>query len=130
MSLSNLIPEFGFSPPNGYKWLIERGIAGFESFGPIQPWYYLTTEYTKRLDAIWPSAADAKQYVCFARRQDNDDYACFCMDDNLVSGIALIEGWATGGFNVIEKYDNFWDWFSLVVVRDMAQWMESTNLRT
>lgn len=119
-----LIPDFSFLPPLGYLWLIERGLIGFEPGSGLQPWYYLDGKSAFSVSQRWPmgTVVDAELFA-FAKRQDNDDLACFKVHRGKITVIEVIHGWTPNGYNVIAEYQTFWDWLKSVI-DDVAEWVE------
>src|SRR5688572_21146011 len=71
------LPDFSMSAPVGYWWLIERGLVGLGPFTQLQPWYFLDKGNAFWVSDRWPIGAAQSKLFAFARRQDNDDLACF-----------------------------------------------------
>lgn len=118
-------PTFGFEVPNGYTWLLERGLVGFDTFGPLQPWHYLPKENAIDVHRIWRRSS-IHPLVAFAKRQDNDDYACFDIRGNRVSKIVEIEGWTSSGYTVIIEHSSFWSWLKKAI-DDIAEWVDDPD---
>lgn len=109
--------------PSGYKWLIERGLVGFEPFTQLQPWHFIPLEQCFWATERWPNISTKKLFV-FARRQDNDDLICLSFDHNqIVNEVVHIQGWTGAGFKIIQVFPNFWDWMQQVML-DIAEWIE------
>ena len=64
-------------------------------------------------------------YIVFAQRQDCDSLAGINFDENLneFNEIYLIQGWTPEGFEIIETYKTFWEWFKSVI-DDIQEWVE------
>lgn len=107
--------------PVGYQWLIDRGLVGFEPFTQLQPWHYLPREQCFWATERWPNVSTKRLFV-FARRQDNDDLACFSFDEQKnVDGVVLIQGWTASGFDVVQEFSDFWLWVQQVI-HDISEW--------
>lgn len=63
------IPTFDFEIDYGYRWLIARRIASFESFSPLQPWMFLNSERVFDVSERWPHGPSSDRLVAFAARQ-------------------------------------------------------------
>jgi hypothetical protein len=114
--------EFVFTYPAEYRWIVERGIAGFEPFTQLQPWYFTQEDQSFWATEQWQSGGNRKLFV-FARRQDNDDLACFSVtEDGKIDGVLVIQGWVDNGFTVLKEFRGFWDWFKFVI-DDIADWI-------
>lgn len=110
-------PEFSFDVPEAHDWFLVRGVIGFNSFGPWQPWYYYPRSEAFDVIDKWPDGPyeGPGTLVVFARRQDCDDCACFEVVDGHVNKIHLIHGWTPSGYSIDETYDNFWNWLKSTV---------------
>lgn len=65
-----LLSEFPFTVPAGYRWLIDRGLAGFEPNSALQPWYLLPHDQVFSVSDRRPQVAEVPRLYAFARRQD------------------------------------------------------------
>ncbi|MEN6586582.1 MAG: hypothetical protein ABFE02_11140 [Sulfuricella sp.] len=111
------LPSF----PVGYRWLIQRGLVGYDAFTQLQPWHFVPLDRCFWATERWPGVVDARLFV-FARRQDNDDLACFAVDERGVANqVLLIQGWTKAGFEPIREFPDFWEWLK-GVVDDIAEW--------
>ncbi len=121
------IPDFSFLPPLGYLWLIERGITGFEPGSGLQPWHCLDSESAFSVSQRWPGRIIVEvELYAFAKRQDNDDLACFKVQGGKAIAVALVHGWTSNGYDIIAEYQSFWDWLKSVI-DDIAEWVESPS---
>jgi len=123
MNDSEKLPTFEFEPPRGYRWIVERGWVGFTPSSGLQPWYYLDKAGVFRVSQRWPKGASNAELVAFARRQDNDDIACFEIGDAGPGAVVLIHGWTSSGYDIVARYPNFWEWLK-AVVDEVAEWSE------
>jgi hypothetical protein len=116
------IPNSGnLNLPSEYQWLIKRGLVGFEPFTQLQPWYYIPLEQCFWATDKWPNVSTKRLFV-FARRQDNDDFACLAFDEKQeVKSVLLIHGWTASGFDIIQEYLTFWHWMQQVI-QDISEW--------
>jgi hypothetical protein len=107
--------------PIGYEWLIDRGIVGFEAFTALQPWHYLPIDQCFWVDERWPAVSEL-HLLAFAKRQDDDQLACFIVNTaGKAEKVLLIQGWTGHGFDVIKEFPNLWAWLTHVV-QDIADW--------
>ena len=53
-------PIFGFDPPLGYKWLLERKLVGYDVHSQLQPWYYLDAKSIFNVTHKWPQVTHQK----------------------------------------------------------------------
>lgn len=117
-------PYFNFVLPPGYLWLIENRLIGFGPFSGLQPWYYLDKENTFSVSQRWPKINQSEaSLIAFAKRQDNDDLACFKVHKGQVTAVVRIHGWAPDGYDIIAEYQSFWDWLKSVI-DDIAEWVD------
>ena len=108
------VPTFAFSVPRGYGLLANTA---------LQPWHYLSAEQVIDVTERWPAGPSTARLVAFARRQDNDDLACFEVIDDSARRIVVVHGWTPEGYAVVRTFDHFWDWLK-AVIDDVAQWAE------
>lgn len=108
--------------PTGYQWVKKQSIFGYEPFSQLQPWYLLSEEKIFWVHKNWKTD---KKILVFAQRQDYDSLAGINFDENLneFNEIYLIQGWAPEGFEIIETYKTFWEWFKSVI-DDIQEWVE------
>ena len=112
----------GIVPPDGYQWLLDRGLVGFGPFTQLQPWHYIPNDQCFWATDKWKNIS-TKRLLAFARRQDCDDLACFVVGDGgLIEGISLIHGWTQAGFDVAQEFPGFWEWLKHVI-EDIAEWV-------
>lgn len=114
--------DVAFNYPAEYTWLVERKIAGFGPFTQLQPWYFTPEDQSFWATEHWKTGGKRNLYV-FARRQDNDELACFAFnDDDKLDKILIIQGWMGNEFEVLKEFSSFWDWFKYLV-DDIADWI-------
>lgn len=74
----------------------------------LRPWHIMPRDLAKkRLTGL--RARYRKAYVPFARRQDNDDVACF--DPDLPGQIVVVHDFSSDGSERVSIHPSFWDWF-------------------
>jgi hypothetical protein len=118
-------PVFEFEVPKGYIWLLDRDLVDFQPHSQLQPWYYLDNNSVFSATQKWPKTEySGGELIAFAKRQDCDDMACFDVWQNDVKAIVVIHGWTAHGFEVIARYDDFWNWLKSVI-DDMAEWVSA-----
>jgi len=116
-------PVFPFATPRAYQWLIDRGLAGFEPFSALQPWYLLTGDQAFSVSERWPRSDTGDEViVAFARRQDCDDLACFECGPSDEPRVLVVHGWTPDGYEVVARYETLWAWLKSVV-NDIAEWV-------
>jgi hypothetical protein len=104
-----------------YRWVIDRGMVGFEPFTALQPWFFLPEGEKFFLNDRWPDGASDAPLLAFARRQDGDDIACLKGGFGNALEVVVVQGWTSGGYDIIETYSTFWEWLKSVV-DDIAEW--------
>ena len=107
------IPPFqkdaGFAVPKAYHRVLALGLTNLE------PWRFLSgaSDFAQHYDMVRQLYPD-KQYIPFARREDNDDIACFLGANS--GTIAVVHAFASPGYQVGSGiYTTFWDWFRLAI---------------
>ncbi|WP_127102300.1 MULTISPECIES: hypothetical protein [unclassified Asaia] len=119
---------FNLSFPRGYHWFREKGLAGYEPFSQLEPWYFLSDEQIFSIDERWPKNSEFKNIIAFARRQDNDDIACFFNYENETQKrVLIIHGWTDGGYDICNQYDDYWGWIK-TVLEDVRLWIGDVTL--
>lgn len=123
VDLPLLLSRFPFNLPSGYRWLIERGLVGFEANSALQPWHFLPREEVFSLSERWPRGCEFTRIVAFARRQDCDDLACFAMKpDTTLPIVLVVHGWTSDGYEEMARFESIWDWFRSAIV-DVEEWI-------
>lgn len=124
------LSKFPFAVPVGYRWLIDRGLAGFRPNSQLQPWYLLTGEEVFSVSDRWPRTDEPAEMHAFARRQDCDDLACFVVGrDGSEPGVVVLHGWTPSGYEVVARFDSIWDWLKRVV-SDIEEWVALGDEKT
>lgn len=117
-----MLSKYISNTPKGYKWFIEKKLVGFDAFTQLQPWYFTPSEEMFWATESWPNVQVINEkLLVFARRQDNDDLACFSVREGEIVGVVVIQGWVGNGFEVLEKFEDFWKWVKFVI-DDIAEW--------
>lgn len=113
-----------FELPKYYYWLLERNLITYEPFGPLQPWFYLMSEDQFLLNQRWHNTNEILTKLAFAKRQDNDELACFVFDiKGEVNHLELVQGWTEEGYTILKVFNSFLDWLKYVL-EDIALWIE------
>ncbi len=111
MLLSNKELPAWFEYPTEYKLLIEQNLLDFD------PWIILNNDRIKiRLEGVKKRYPN-RYLIPFARREDNDDLACFEKD----KGVVIIHDFASEGFEGGKDSMEFWNWLRKVV-EDMIEY--------
>jgi hypothetical protein len=100
------IPPAGFSYPALFVRVVELGLTDLE------PWWLLEDEPLidrhRGLIARYPS----RRLLPFARRQDNDDVACW---DLAEGGVVIIHDYASPGYELRARLPNFSAWLRMAI---------------
>ncbi len=96
-----------FQYPASFVKAIELNLLDFEF------WYFLTNEQVlTRIDGLMKRYPNRK-LVPFARRDDNDDIACFEVGKE--PKVQIIHDFASEGYEQKCEYDDFWDWMKVAI---------------
>ena len=107
----------------GYRWIVEHNMVGFEPNTQFQPWYLLPQKDSFWVKDKWGDSSSLNLYA-FARRQDNDDFACFNVgSDEEIRNIYIIHGWTENGYDIVKSYSDIWDWIrsALDDIKELAE---------
>lgn len=89
-----------------------------QSLTDLTPWHLMSpTEMAQRLSGLqrrYPS----RELCPFARRQDNDDVACW--EGGRPGEVVVIHDFASAGREDRQRYTSFWDWFRSAI-EDMIE---------
>ncbi len=109
--------------PAPYRWVVERGLVGFDPFTALQPWYFLRDPDVFNATDKWPAGQSKAALLAFARRQDCDDIACFELGTSETDAVTMIQGWTSQGnsYEIVARYPTFWDWMKSVI-DDISEW--------
>ena len=75
----------------------------------LDPWIILEGDQLKTRYQGMKERYPQRSLVPFARREDNDDVACF--EKNTPNRVVLIHDFASPGYEHVKVYSNFWQWF-------------------
>ncbi len=112
------MPHFGFEPPRGYFFLLQRGLIGFMGTSSrLHPWHYIPKKWGGRAyDRNRPGPYKGKgDLFPFARRIDTDDIACFEVVNARVERVFSIHGWTADGYEIMASYTSFFEWVKSVI---------------
>ena len=98
----------GFSYPVLFRRLVNLGLLDLE------PWQILFGELLRRRHSGLAHRYPSRRLVPFARRQDNDDVACWDLD-RAPGGIAVIHDYASPGWERRAEYADLADWLRRAV---------------
>lgn len=95
------LPE-GFVYPRAFLHILELGINNLE------PWYMLDGDGIRQaMDGLEKRYSGSK-LIPFARRQDNDDIACWQAASN--EEVFIIHDFASAGWERRDQFNSFYDW--------------------
>jgi len=103
---ANELPS-GFAYPREFEHIVELGILNLE------PWYIMQGEALRRCSAGLEQRYPARRLVPFARRQDNDDVACWQVEHP--DEVFIIHDFASPGWEQRACYASFYDWLKQAV---------------
>ena len=97
----------GFHYPQFYKKILELNLIDFDY------WYLMNSEQIDiRINGL-KSRYPNRKLVPFARRDDNDDIACFEVDKG--ERVQIIHDFASVGYEQRGEYDSFKDWVKAAI---------------
>jgi hypothetical protein len=101
----------GFSYPKAYIKAIELNLVDLDI------WYIMDDKQVLlRLDGL-QKRYPKRKLVPFARRDDNDDIACFEIDGG--GKVIIIHDYANEGWEQRKEFSDFWCWFESAI-KDMV----------
>jgi hypothetical protein len=114
---SEMVVGNGMTVPRGYCAVKELNLVN------LRPWHFLSDEEFDGLFAGLSKRYPNRMVIPFARREDNDDVACFIVRDpeQGAGEIIIIHDFASVGYEVCGRIQVFWDWFRLAV-DEMIEW--------
>ena len=101
------IEEQKYQYPAAYNKLVELGLLDFDI------WYLIESEQaTKRYHDL-RGRFPKRQLIPFARRDDNDDIACFEIDKP--GRVQLIHDFSSEGYEQRGEFSDLWDWLKYAI---------------
>src|SRR5688500_15365676 len=107
----SLLPK-GFIYPNEFVRLMEMNLDY------IEPWFILKGDFLLDTFVALRSRYPSRQLIPFARRQDNDDVACWEVGSE--GDVVIIHDFATPGWEQRKRFPDFWSWFRQAI-EDMIE---------
>ncbi len=96
-----------FQYPSSFIKVVELGLIDFEF------WYLMSKEQvTVRINGLIKRYPN-RQLIPFARRDDNDDIACFEVGKDY--RVQIIHDFASEGYEQRGEYNSFWDWIKAAI---------------
>lgn len=98
----------GFSYPDDFMRIVEHGLVDLE------PWWILAGDEARTRARGLSERFPQRTLVPFARRQDNDDVACFEMD-GAYGPVVIIHDFATPGWEQHASHDSAYGWLQRAI---------------
>lgn len=98
----------GFCYPPEFERIIRMGIL------ELEPWFILNGEQLKQCFISLTKQYPHRKLIPFARRQDNDDIACW--DIAYSNSVFVIHEFASIEWEERDKFNTFYDWFKSAVI--------------
>lgn len=92
----------GFSYPRQFNHIVELGLT------ELQPWYVLEGKPLRDTMAGLAQRYPDRKLIPFARRQDNDDTACWQLGAS--EEVFVIHDFASSGWEQRGRFPSFYDW--------------------
>jgi hypothetical protein len=105
------LPKWFYYPKQFIK-IVDLGLIN------IEPWTILMDEQLHNRFIGLQKRYPGRSLIPFARREDNDDVACWEKDQGEM--VVIVHDFATPGYEDRGRFDNFWDWFR-VAIEDMIE---------
>ena len=102
-----------FHYPQEFLKLIELGLVNFE------PWVVLLDDQLRTRFKGLQERFPERQLIPFAKREDNDDVACW--EKGRGGIVVIVHDFASPGFENSIEYDGFWKWFR-EAIEDMIEY--------
>jgi hypothetical protein len=106
----SMLPEHelprGFTYPRQYRRLVEVGLVN------VEPWYVLQGAALRELSSELARRYPTRALVPFARRQDNDDVACWEAGSEAVH---IVPDFASPGWEQRARYAGLDDWLRAAI---------------
>jgi hypothetical protein len=103
--MENLLSENdlprGFAYPREFVRVVELGLT------KLEPWWILSGDLLQQRNAELAERFPARTVVLFARREDNDDIACW---DTQSGSVVLLHDYSTPGYEFREELADFNSW--------------------
>lgn len=109
--VASLAADNGLVLPSGYGTVLDLSLVN------LKPWQILRDDDVVALYAGINRMYPARKVIPFARRNDNDDVACFVIEDNTQQRgqVIVIHTFASEGYEVVARLKTFWTWFRSAV---------------
>ena len=101
-----------YNYPKEFLKIVDLNLVDFDL------WYLMTEELVKIRIRGLQDRYPERHLIPFARRDDNDDIACFEVEKG--GKVQIIHDFASAGYEQRKEYDCFWDWF-MDAVKEMIK---------
>ncbi len=101
------INNSSYEYPASFEKLIELNLIDFDV------WYFIESEQASRRYLDLKKRYPNRKLIPFARRDDNDDIACFEVGKG--SKVQIIHDFSSEGFEQRAEFNDLWDWVKYVV---------------
>jgi hypothetical protein len=114
--------------PEGFIWMLNHHLIGLEAFSQLEPWHLCDIPEIIPLSERWNDLKMNRTLIPFARRQDDDELACFEVKDDKVVKICTIhyQLYSPGTapeIEILDEYPSVWGWLKSVV-SDIEDWAQ------
>lgn len=92
----------GFTYPRQFKHILELGMTD------LDPWYVIEGQSLRDTMKGLTERYPERRLVPFARRQDNDDVACWSVGTN--DEVLIIHDFASAGWEQRDRFPSFYEW--------------------
>lgn len=113
--------------PEAFKKLVELNLVDFDM------WYLIESQQANRRYHDLKQRYPKRQLIPFARRDDNDDIACFEIGKE--NTVQIIHDFASEGFEQRGDFQDIWGWVEFAVKemiernREEEQWASKVDIR-
>lgn len=97
----------GFSYPQQFMHIIELGLID------LSPWYLLEGKSLRDTIEGLSQRYPERNLIPFARRQDNDDIACWQASSK--NEVFIVHDFASPGWELHSQFTGFYDWFRFAI---------------
>lgn len=98
--INTIYPDFKY--PNSYYKILELHLTDFDY------WYFIPDDQIENRVRGMQKRYPNRKLVPFARRDDNDDIACFEIGKG--GSVQIIHDFASNGYEQRKEYKNIWLW--------------------
>lgn len=96
-----------FKYPEEFLQIVNQGLIDFK------PWIIMSGDYLHDRYQGLKERYKKSVLIPFARRLDNDDLACWNIED--LTKVFIIHDFASEGWEKRKTFNSFWEWFKQIV---------------